>query len=169
VYKPSVAGAAEVLNRTKKPAIPATVVLLIISSLLQLNGQYNGYKAETPLFLLRGYDTDSIFRADIDTEIALYAFLFVDMDGAAVHQLENFFRTHFNTLATIRAFFHIDLYVSHRSGLLLEFRRITGSEIDYVALPNLFTFLKHTLNLLTRTKFYPEQIYQQIKRQSLIT
>ena len=119
--------------------------------------------------LLLRYDTDSIFRADIDTEIALNAFFFVNMDGATVHQLENLFRAHFNTLSTVRAFFHIDLYVSHRSGLPLEFRRITGSEIDYVALPNPFTFLKHTLNVLTRIKFYSEQIYQQINRQSLIT
>ncbi|CAK8725646.1 hypothetical protein GMJAKD_16975 [Candidatus Electrothrix aarhusensis] len=106
------------------------------------------------------YNTDSIFRADIDTEIALNAFLFVNMNGHAVHQLEHFFRAHFNTLSTVRAFFHINLYVSHSSGLLLSFRRITGSEIDYVALPNPFTFLKHTLNFLTRIKFYPEQIYQ---------
>ncbi len=115
------------------------------------------------------YDTDSVFRADINTEITLNAFFFVNMDGAAVHQLEHFFRAHFNTLSTVRAFFHIDLYVSHRSGLLLEFRRITGNEIDYVALPNLFVFLKHTLKLLTRKKFCSEQIYQQINRQSLIT
>jgi hypothetical protein len=101
-------------------------------------------------------NTDSIFRADIDTEIALNTFFTVNVDGDAVHQLENFFRAHFNTLSTVRAFFHIDLYVSHRSGLPLEFRRITGSEINYVALPNPFTFLKHTLNFLTRTKFPSE-------------
>jgi hypothetical protein len=92
--------------------------------------------------MLIHYNTDSIFWTDIDTEIALNAFFFVNMDGDAVHQLENFFRAYFYTLLTVRAFFHIDLYVSHRSGLLLEFRRITGNEIDYVALPNLFTFFK---------------------------
>ncbi len=83
---------------------------------------------------LERYNTDSIFRADIYTEIALNAFLFVNMNGHAVHQLEYFFRAHFNTLSTVRAFFHINLYVSHRLGLLLSFRQITGSEIDYVAL-----------------------------------
>ena len=60
------------------------------------------------------YNTNGIFWANIDAEIALKAFLFVQMDRNAVHQLENFFRADFNTLSTIRAFFHIDLYVSHR-------------------------------------------------------
>ena len=111
---------------------------------LILNGLYRlkiGWVTEGYSSLLMRYNTDSIFWTDIDTEIALNAFFFVNMDGDAVHQLKNFFRAHFNTLPTVRAFFHIDLYVSHRWGLPLEFRRITGSEIDYVALPNPFIFL----------------------------
>lgn len=86
------------------------------------------------------------------------------MNRNAVHQLENFFGAYFNTLTTVRTFFHINLDGSHRSGLLPEFRRIIGSKIDYAALPNPFIFLKHTLKLLTRIKFRTEQIYQQINR-----
>jgi len=73
----------------------------------------HSYKAETTLFLMR-YNTDSIFWTNVDTEIALNAFFAVNMDRDTVHQLENFFRAYFNTLSTVRAFFHIDLYISHR-------------------------------------------------------
>jgi hypothetical protein len=80
------------------------------------------------------------------------------MNRHAVYQLKNFFRAYFNTLATVCAFLHINRDVSHRSGLLFEFRRITGSEINYTAaLPNPFIFLKHTLIFLTRIKFVPSR------------
>ena len=66
--------------------------------------------------MLMRYDADSIFWADIDTEIALNTFLFKDMGRNAVHQLENFLRAYLNTFSTVGAFFHINLYVSHCFG-----------------------------------------------------
>ena len=77
-----------------------------------------------------GYDTDSILWTDVDTEIALNAFLFKNMNRDAVYQLKNFFWAYFNTFSAVCAFFHIDLYVPHYSSLLLKFHRITGNELE---------------------------------------